>query len=212
MLKEKLTEGRQKGKLTKDNFLIVILLGILLLVIAWPVKQEKDESLSQSGQWDSDRVTLDLLKDRNSDSVMDEIGVSDTDQEYAVHLEKELESLLATMDGVGEVKVMITLEDKGETLVEKDHITRQEGTTEVDSAGGSRNTTDISREESTVFSGQGNLEAPFIRQIKYPKVSGVVVSAEGGGDAETARKITKAIQALFGIEPHKIIIVKMISR
>lgn len=212
MLKEKLTEGRQKGKLTKDNFLIVILLGILLLVIAWPVKQEKDESLSQSGQWDSDRVTLDLLKDRNSDSVMDEIGVSDTEQEYAVHLEKELESLLATMDGVGEVKVMITLEDKGETLVEKDHITRQEGTTEVDSAGGSRNTTDISREESTVFSGQGNLEAPFIRQIKYPKVSGVAVSAEGGGDAETARKITKAIQALFGIEPHKIIIVKMISR
>lgn len=212
MLKEKLTEGRRKGKLTKDNFLIVILLGILLLVIAWPVKQEKDESLSQSGQWDSDRVTLDLLKDRNSDSVMDEIGVSDTEQEYAVHLEKELESLLATMDGVGEVKVMITLEDKGETLVEKDHITRQEGTTEVDSAGGSRNTTDISREESTVFSGQGNLEAPFIRQIKYPKVSGVAVSAEGGGDAETARKITKAIQALFGIEPHKIIIVKMISR
>lgn len=212
MLKEKLTEGRRKGKLTKDNFLIVILLGILLLVIAWPVKQEKDESLSQSGQWDSDRVTLDLLKDRNSDSVMDEIGVSDTDQEYAVHLEKELESLLATMDGVGEVKVMITLEDKGETLVEKDHITRQEGTTEVDSAGGSRNTTDISREESTVFSGQGNLEAPFIRQIKYPKVFGVAVSAEGGGDAETARKITKAIQALFGIEPHKIIIVKMISR
>lgn len=212
MLKEKLTEGRQKGKLTKDNFLIVILLGILLLVIAWPVKQEKDESLSQSGQWDSDRVTLDLLKDRNSDSVMDEIGVSDTEQEYAVYLEKELESLLATMDGVGEVKVMITLEDKGETLVEKDHITRQEGTTEVDSAGGSRNTTDISREESTVFSGQANLEAPFIRQIKYPKVSGVVVSAEGGGDAETARKITKAIQALFGIEPHKIIIVKMISR
>lgn len=212
MLKEKLTEGRQKGKLTKDNFLIVILLGILLLVIAWPVKQEKDESLSQSGQWDSDRVTLDLLKDRNSDSVMDEIGVSDTEQEYAVYLEKELESLLATMDGVGEVKVMITLEDKGETLVEKDHITRQEGTTEVDSAGGSRNTTDISREESTVFSGQANLEAPFIRQIKYPKVSGVAVSAEGGGDAETARKITKAIQALFGIEPHKIIIVKMISR
>lgn len=212
MLKEKLTEGRQKGKLTKDNFLIVILLGILLLVIAWPVKQEKDESLSQSGQWDSDRVTLDLLKDRNSDSVMDEIGVSDTEQEYAVYLEKELESLLATMDGVGEVKVMITLEDKGETLVEKDHITRQGGTTEVDSAGGSRNTTDISREESTVFSGQANLEAPFIRQIKYPKVSGVAVSAEGGGDAETARKITKAIQALFGIEPHKIIIVKMISR
>lgn len=212
MLKEKLAEGKKKGKLTKDNFLIMVLLGILLLIIAWPVKQEKDESLSQSGQWDSDRVTLDLLKDKGKDSVRGENETSGTEQEYAAYLEEELERLLTTMDGVGAVKVMITLEDKGETLVEKDQVTRQEGTTEVDSAGGSRNTTDISREESTVFSGQGNSETPFIRQIKYPKVSGVVVSAEGGGNAETAQKITKAIQALFGIEPHKIIIVKMISR
>lgn len=212
MLKEKLAEGKKKGKLTKDNFLIMVLLGILLLIIAWPVKQEKDESLSQSGQWDSDRVTLDLLKDKDTNSVRGENETSGMEQEYAAYLEDELESLLTTMDGVGAVKVMITLEDRGETLVEKDQVTRQEGTTEVDSAGGSRNTTDISREEGTVFSGQGNSETPFIRQIKYPKVSGVAVSAEGGGNAETAQKITKAIQALFGIEPHKIIIVKMISR
>lgn len=212
MLKDMLAEGKKKGKLTKDNFLIMVLLGILLLIIAWPVKQEKDESLSQSGQWDSDRVTLDLLKDKDTDSARGENETSSTEQEYAAYLEEELERLLTTMDGVGAVKVMITLEDKGETLVEKDQVTRREGSTEVDSAGGSRNTTDISREESTVFSGQGNTETPFIRQIKYPRVYGVAVSAEGGGDAETAQKITKAIQALFGIEPHKIIIVKMISR
>lgn len=212
MLKEKLAEGKQKGKLKKDNFLIMVLLGILLLVIAWPVKQEKNESLSQSGQWDSDRVTLDLLKDSNTDSLREGTGISSAEREYTEYLEEQLEHLLTTMDGVGEVKVMITLEDKGETLVEKDQINRREGTTEVDAAGGSRNTTDISNEESTVFSGQGNLEAPFIRQVKYPRVLGVVVSAEGGGNAETAQKITKAIQALFGIEPHKIIIVKMISR
>ncbi len=212
MLKEKLAEGKQKGMLTKDNFLIMVLLGILLLVIAWPVKKEKDESLSQSGQWDSDRVTLDLSKDKSVDLTKGEIGISSMEQEYAAYLEEELERLLTTMDGVGAVKVMITLEDKGETLVEKDQVTRREGTTEVDSAGGSRNTTDISMEESTVFSGQGSLETPFIRQVKYPRVSGVAVSAEGGGNAETVQKITKAIQALFGIEPHKIIIVKMISR
>lgn len=208
----KLTEGKLKGKLTKDNFLIMVLLGILLLIIAWPVKKEKDESLSQSGQWDSNHVTMDLLKGNGTDLVKEELEISGTEQEYAAYLEGELEKLLATMDGVGDVKVMITLADKGETLVEKDQVTRREGTTEVDSAGGSRNTTDISGEESTVFSEQGNLNVPFIRQVKYPRVYGVVVSAQGGGSAETAQKITKAIQALFGIEPHKIIIVKMISR
>lgn len=210
MLKEKLLEG--KGKLTKDNFLIMALMGILLLVIAWPVKQEKDKDMSQSGQWDSDRVILDSGKENSRDLVNASAGMPDTEPEYAAYLEDALEGLLATVDGVGAVKVMITLEDGGETLVEKDRVTRQEGTTEVDSAGGSRNTTDISRQESTIFSGQGNLNAPFIRQVKYPRVSGVAVSAEGGGDAETVQKITKAIQALFGIEAHKIIIVKMISR
>ncbi len=202
---------KEKFKLTKDNFLIMVLLGILLLVVAWPVKQETEENLSQSSQWDSDGATLDLWKENNGDA---DIGnrVSDTEQGYTKYLEEKLECLLATIDGVGTVKVMITLEDHGETLVEKDQATRHEGTTEVDSAGGSRNTTDISREESTVFSGQGSQEAPFIRQVKYPKVSGVAVSAQGGEDPKTVQKITKAIQALFGIEPHKIIIVKMISQ
>ncbi|MCM1126599.1 MAG: stage III sporulation protein AG [Lachnospiraceae bacterium] len=200
-----------KWKLTKDNFVIMVLLGILLLVIALPVKQETDKNLLQSGQWDSDDVTMESWKENSTDTPEGRRG-SDTEAEYAEYLEGELERLLATMDGVGEVKVMITLEDRGETLVEKDQVTRRAGTTEVDSAGGSRNTTDISTEESTVFSGQGSQEAPFIRQVKYPRVCGVAVSAQGGGDARTAQKITKAIQALFGIEPHKIIIVKMITR
>lgn len=202
---------KEKWKLTKDNFIIMVLLGILLLVIALPVKQETDKNLLQSGQWDSNDVTMESWKENSADTAEDRTS-SDAGQGYAEYLEEELERLLATMEGVGEVKVMITLEDKGETLVEKDQITRREGTTEVDSAGGSRNTTDISEEESTVFSGQGSQETPFIRQVKYPKVSGVAVSAQGGGDDQTAQKITKAIQALFGIEPHKIIIVKMITR
>ncbi len=45
-----------------------------------------------------------------------------------------------------------------------------------------------------------------------PSVKGVVVSAQGGGNAKTAENISEAIQALFGIEAHKIKIVKMISQ
>jgi len=201
---------RLKGKLTKDNFLIMALLGVLLLVVAWPVNQS-DEKNTKSGQWDSESATLDL-QDRTGAV----LGEADTEQyavsDYAAYLENALEQFLSTVDGVGQVKVMVTLEDSGEKIIEKDINTARQGTTEVDSAGGSRNTTDISEQEETVFGGQGSSEMPFVRQVKYPKVSGVVVSAEGGGNTQTVQKITKAIQALFGIEAHKIIIVKMISR
>ena len=130
---------------------------------------------------------------------------------YAAMLEQSLEELLGTMEGVGRVRVMVTLRDSGEAVVEKDQSRIRSGSTQVDAAGGSRNTTDISKEESTVFTGQGNAGEPFVKQVRYPKVLGVAVSAEGGGNAETVQKITKAIQALFGIDAHKIIIVKMIS-
>lgn len=208
---KKLSEGKWKEKMTKDNFLILILLGILLLVVAWPVQKEEKENISQSGQWDSKNAILDLSGAGSADSGDQDPSLSVLVPEYAAYLEEALEQLLSTMEGVGKVKVMVTLEDCGETLVEKDQVSRHNGTTEVDSAGGSRNTTDISREESTVFSGQGSAGEPFIRQVKYPKVLGVAVSAEGGGNAEAAQKITRAIQALFGIDAHKIIIVKMIS-
>lgn len=208
---KKLLEGKWKEKMTKDNFLIMILLGILLLVVAWPVREEEDKNMSQSGQWDSKSAILDLSGSGDSGLGTSNSPASVATPEYAAYLEEALEQLLSTMDGVGKVRVMITLEDCGETLVEKDQVSRRNGSTEVDSAGGSRNTTDISQEESTVFSGQGSAESPFIRQVKYPKVLGVAVSAQGGGNAATAQKITGTIQALFGIDAHKIIIVKMIS-
>lgn len=211
MQEKKLSEGKWKEKITKDNFLIMVLLGILLLVIAWPVKKDGKENVSQSGQWDSKNAILDIQGNGEAGSGALDSAVSVAAPEYAAYLEEALEQLLSTMDGVGKVRVMVTLEDCGETLVEKDLVSRRNGSTEVDSAGGSRNTTDISQEESTVFSGQGSAEGPFVRQVKYPKVLGVAVSAQGGGNAEAVQKITGTIQALFGIEAHKIIIVKMIS-
>ena len=51
-----------------------------------------------------------------------------------------------------------------------------------------------------------------MKKVLAPQVEGVAVSAEGGGNAKTVQNITEAIQALFGIEAHKIKIVKMISQ
>ena len=56
-------------------------------------------------------------------------------------------------------------------------------------------------------------ELPF--QIKYkeitePEVEGVIVAAEGGNNAKTAADITDAVVALFGIEVHKIKVMKKV--
>ena len=55
MAAEKKKLEKWKGKLNKNNFLILVLLGVLLLVAAWPV--EKDKTV-KSSQWDSESATI----------------------------------------------------------------------------------------------------------------------------------------------------------
>ena len=50
---------------------------------------------------------------------------------------------------------------------------------------------------------------PYVVQEIYPQVEGVLVVAEGGDNSSVILAITDAIQALFGVDVHKIKIVKM---
>ncbi len=197
------------GKLSKDNFLIVILVGILLLVIVWPVEDKKTKT--QSEQWDSGADIIKLQSDTGGRTADPDAAYEGELISYAAMLEHSLEELLATMDGVGRVRVMVTLEGSGVSVVEKDQSRERNSVDETDSAGGSRKTMDTGFSEETVFDKrQGSSAGPYVKQVLAPKVEGVAVSAQGGGDAGIVRNITEAIQALFGIEAHKIKIVKMI--
>ena len=48
-----------------------------------------------------------------------------------------------------------------------------------------------------------------MNKITAPKVSGVLVVAQGGGNETIQQEMKEAIMALFGIEEHKIKVVKM---
>lgn len=209
-MQEKSTEKKIKLKLSKDHFLIAVLMGILLMVIVWPVENKNEGGSVKSVQWDSEGVILDeqsnLIQNAGDGQKEDEL------LSYASGLERSLEELLCTMDGVGKVRVMVTLASSGEAVVEKDVSTVRDGSTEVDSAGGSRNTTKISDSEETIYRDGQQDGTPYIKMVRSPRVEGVVVSAQGGGNAKTVQNITEAIQALFGIEAHKIKVVKMISQ
>ncbi len=212
-MQEKEIKKRITEKFTRNNFLIIVLAGILLLVIVWPVQEKNSDmdagSGTQSGQLDSKGDIISLHTGTALNTYEDNWKSENELYTYASYLEDSLEELLGTMDGVGRVRVMITLENSGETIIEKDKSTQRNSTTEVDSQGGSRNTTDFSDTEETVY-GENNI--PYITKMMTPSVKGVVVSAQGGGNAKTAENISEAIQALFGIEAHKIKIVKMISQ
>lgn len=180
------------GKIKKDQIFIFFLAGVLLLVIALP-SGKKDEEESQESS------SAGIRRSREDES----------EDAYVTRMEKRLEEILSQVDGAGEVSVMITLKSSSEKVVEKDVQAEKENVTETDSQGGNRVTTSSNHSESTIYDGEStNGQTPYISKELSPEVEGVVVIAQGGDDAVVVKNITDAIQALFGIDTHKIRIMK----
>ncbi|MBQ3105683.1 MAG: stage III sporulation protein AG [Lachnospiraceae bacterium] len=189
--------------LKKDALLILILTGILLLVIAWPVEGDsqgrEEEGLLSTGPADTET---------GADAVSEKEGRDSGRLEES--LEERLEEILSLTQGVGRVRVMITLASTGERIVEKDSPTNRSNVVENDAQGGSRSTNEMQAQESTVYMTNAKGEQiPYVTREVSPVVEGVTVVAQGGGDAQVQKNITEVIQALFGIEAHKIKVVKM---
>lgn len=195
-LPENLTERFQALLKNKDRLIILLLGGVLLLVIALPVSDHNSNSTDRK-------------------SVMSEAasakGTREGDaQDYASYLEEKLENTLSKVNGVGRVKVMVTLKASSERVIEKDVSSEEESVQETDSQGGNRSTVNSSSSQSTVYEGGSGAESgtPYITKELTPVVEGVVIIAQGGGDAVVVQNITEAVQALFEIDTHKIKVMK----
>ena len=178
----------------KDQLLILVLVGLLLAVIAIPVeKKETADGISRETGMDSSMMGNSSVDDKLGSGMSDGEDESLSDLEkYEAQTEQKLEELLSTVDGAGQVRVMLTWEGSSERQVEKDRISNAD-----------------SVEEETIYQENDSGKYPYVVSWTNPKVTGVLVIAEGGGNTKVKAEILEAVQALFGIEPHKIKIMKM---
>lgn len=181
------------GKLPgKNTFLILLLTGILLLVAGFPAPEKGgEEDAGASGASGEGRAQTGF-----------------EDGAYEAYLEEKTEKTLRQVDGVGEVTVMITLSSGGQKVVEKDQSSSDQTTEEADSSGGTRTVKEMRSDKTSIYTQEDGRSEPYVSKELAPEVEGVVVIADGGGDAVTAQEITEAVQALFGVEAHKIKIMK----
>ncbi len=130
---------------------------------------------------------------------------------YEQRLEERLKEILSRVDGVGAVDVMIVLRSSEERVWLTDRDTNSSSTRETDSGGGSRQIQSQEISEETVLTGQSGSAAPVLEKEVYPEISGVVVSAAGGGSPAVQAEISAAVEALFGVPSHKIKILKRVE-
>ncbi len=186
-----------KKWLKRDNLIVLVLLGVLLFVISLPTKSD-------------DSVKKEISSIQNTDSaVVETVALGKSKKDYVQELEERLKATLSDMEGVGKVSVMITLKASEELVLEKDESVNRSNTSEEDSEGGKRTVSQLESGESTVYISSGSNSEPYVIKTLLPTVEGVVVVAQGAGTGNVNRNITEIVMALFGVEAHKVQVVKM---
>lgn len=223
-MKEIHKESIVKFLKNKNNLLIIVLLGVLLMVIAIPVDTAGTGGKSASGRNDNISYqtkstgtgyqaggTAAYTAAGDGTAGYDETagtGYMWEQEQYIKEMEAKAESLLSGVNGAGQVKVMITLRASSEQVVEKDMPVTRSQTSEQDSQGGSRMVSEFATEDATVYRKGNGYEEPYVVKTLSPSVEGVVVVAEGAGNGEVSKNLSEAVQILFGVEAHRVKVLK----
>ncbi len=112
--------------------------------------------------------------------------------EYKQNIEKELEKTLSQVKDAGSVKVLISLDDSGESFIAADEKNEEK---EDEKA----------LEKSYILKNDdGGGQSPVVLKKSMPKVSGVLVIAEGAGNENIKNELRLAVKAVLGVKPHRI--------
>lgn len=176
-------------EMKREQWLICGLAGLLLLVIAAPVKQKEQKKTQEEIEVQSQEQADDQIR-----------------QSY----EKQLEGVLSQVEGVGAVQVAVAMESTGKKQVEKDSPEDTSTSSEKGDSGTQRTSQTVNMGETTVYEDTGDGgQIPYISSSTYPEIRGVIVVAQGGGNPVIVQQIQEAVMALFHVEAHEIKVLKM---
>lgn len=121
--------------------------------------------------------------------------------DYNTDLENRLIYILEKFKGVGDVDVMITLEDSVEKIPASNSIKTVENTRETDSEGGMR---EVNREDTNVQIVNSQSGIPITIKEINPTIKGVIVVAEGADDPLVLERLYEAVKTVLGVNGNRV--------
>jgi stage III sporulation protein AG len=128
-------------------------------------------------------------------------------------ISKRLCEMLRRVEGAGQVEASVRLSGSTRDEYAVNTTTGKKTTQERDQTGGTRITTEDTSSSQLVMNRSGaGAEQPVVEREIAPQVAGVLVVAEGAGDARVKAKLFEATRVALGIEPQKIMVLPMERR
>lgn len=209
MFKEKIKVLISKGGGEEDNgnnkkkienlvvFILILIITVIIINLIWngDKNNKENEPVSDPNKKLATNVNEEVTQ------------TSATTYE----IDKELEEILSKVEGVGEVKVMITYSQTSQTVPLYNEDTIVKDTEETDESGGTRKITESDNKKDIIFKESNGEKEPITQSIISPKIEGAIIAAKGASNADVKTKIVQAVEAVTGLATHKIQVFEMQS-
>ena len=191
MLKDKIKSLIAKGTEGKDNkkkienmvvFIIILIITIIVINVIWngDKKETKD----------------DVSDDSKKLASVSENTVENTSNVEEDDMEKDLENILSKINGVGEVKVLITYSQTSQIIPIYNEETSQKDTEEKDTNGVERKTVEKDVKKDIIYKEENGEKVPITQSVVSPKIQGAIITAKGASNAEVKTNIIEAVEAV----------------
>lgn len=178
-----------KEKRIENLVTFLIILVITLIIINKILSNDKKNSNDYKNETGIELAKENTIEENSSDN-----------------LELKLENILQKISGVGKVSVLLTYSESS-TLVPIYNINSSTSTIEEkDTSGGSRVTETENTQKDVITDSSSNI---VTEKIIKPGIEGAIITAQGANDAVIKSNIISAVEAVTGIETHKIQVFEM---
>lgn len=193
-LLEILKKGEGKNK-QLNNIIIIILMGILLIIAASFFKGNTSTATIANNNNSNGTIASNISSNNSS---------AEVDTAYENDQENKLKVLLQSIQGVGNTSVMIYFDTGEEQVPAYNENNSSSVINETDNSGGKRTTTQNNSSSSVVLENNGDKTNPLILKTYKPKVTGVLITAEGADNSDIKLNITNAVSSFFNISVDKV--------
>ncbi len=129
-------------------------------------------------------------------------------QAYVQGLERQLTDMVESIDGAGECRVMITLENSVEYVYANEHSATSDRTEDVSDTSEKTTERDDSESSYVIVNSSDGKHGLLVTEIQ-PTIRGVAVVCEGGENEQVRERILKTVSTVLNITSSRVCITKL---
>ena len=189
LFKKKDEQPDQKRKIENIvAFIIILIITVLIINSMW----SNDENNSNNN---------------DTNKVLAKTEISNTNN--TEDLEKNLEEILETINGVGKVKVLIKYSESSQVVAMYNETSSENKTEESDGEGGTKNSTETETKKEIAYTDEDGTSKPITEKVVMPVIEGAIITAQGASNANIKSSIVSAVEAVTGLAVHKMQLFEM---